>query len=264
MTERIQSNGRKREGARGRVYLVGSGPGDPELLTLKALRLLQAADVVLHDELVSRAILELAPRNAVIRNVGRRCAAKPLCQENIHAWMVDYASAGLTVIRLKGGDPMLFGRADQEIAALRAAEIQVEVVPGITAALAAAAAAQLPLTQRYHSSAVILTTYRRAANQPPAEWQSMIASGATIVLYMPGDDYSSFSRELRQAGLSGETPCLIASQASTLQEVLLTTTLDQLSQLAPLPAPAVLILGAVGRLAAAGNPASYLGAFSFQ
>src|SRR5262249_14323538 len=112
MTAGIQTNGCKREGSRGRVYLVGSGPGDPELLTLKALRLLQAAEVVLHDELVSRAILELAPRNAVIRNVGRRCATKSLCQENIHALMADYASAGLTVIRLKGGDPMLFGRAD--------------------------------------------------------------------------------------------------------------------------------------------------------
>jgi len=250
MTEHSQNNGSGRERSRGKVYLVGAGPGDPELLTLKALRLLRAADVLLHDELVSLAVLELARPDAQIRNVGKRCAAKTFCQETINIWMVDYAMAGLTVVRLKGGDPMLFGRADQEIAALRAAGIQVEVVPGVTAALAAASAAQLPLTQRYLSSAVILTTYRRAAHQPPANWQRMISSGATIVLYMPGNDYGHISRELSEAGMSGDTACLIASQASTSQEVLLATTLDQLPQLCPLPAPAILIIGPVGQLAA--------------
>ncbi len=234
----------------GRIYLVGAGPGDPELLTLKALRLLRAADVVLHDELVSPAILQLARLNAHVRNVGKRCGVKSICQEEINALLVDYASAGRVVVRLKGGDPMIFGRADEEIAALRIAGIQFEVVPGVTAALGAAAAAQVPLTQRYLSPAAIFITYHRAANQPAIDWKSVAASGATIVLYMPGRDHGRVSRDLSSAGLDGQTPCVIVSRATTLHETLLATTLAQLPAVSPLPAPALLIIGAAGHFAA--------------
>lgn len=234
----------------GHVYLVGAGPGDPELLTLKALRLLRAADVVLHDELVSPAIVKLASSHVQIHNVGKRCRAKKMSQNDINALMVNCALDGLEVVRLKGGDPMIFGRADEEIAALRSAGIQFEVVPGITAVLGAAAAAQVPLTQRYLSSSLVLTTYHRAANQPRIDWQRVVACGTTIALYMPGGDYREISRVLSEAGLSGETPCVVASRATTTQEVLATTTLDRLPEVGLLAAPTLLIIGAVGHSAA--------------
>jgi uroporphyrin-III C-methyltransferase len=234
----------------GRVYLVGAGPGDPELLTVKALRLLRQADVVLHDELVSPEILKLARVNAHVRNVGKRCGVKNICQEEINASLVGYASAGRVVVRLKGGDPMIFGRADEEIAALRTAGIQFEVVPGITAGLGASAAAQVPLTQRCLAPAVIFITYHRAGSQPAIDWRSLAAGGATIVLYMPGRDHASISRDLRAAGLGGQTPCVIVSRATTPDESLLATTLEQLAEAPPLPAPALLIIGAAVRSAA--------------
>ena len=130
------------------VYLVGAGPGDPDLLTLRALRLLQRADVVLHDDLVSPEILQLVHPAALIQNVGKRCGRKRITQEEIHARMIDAARTGQTVIRLQGGDPSLFGRTGEEMKALREAGIDFEVVPGITAAFAAAASAKISLTER--------------------------------------------------------------------------------------------------------------------
>ncbi len=132
----------------GKVYLVGAGPGDPELLTRKALRLLRAADVVLHDDLVAPEILALIPPTARLHNVGKRCGRKSITQEEINALLVAYASDGLTVVRLKGGDPLIFGRAGEEMEVLWEARIDFEVVPGVTAALGAAAAARIPLTDR--------------------------------------------------------------------------------------------------------------------
>jgi uroporphyrin-III C-methyltransferase len=137
----------------GTVYLVGAGPGDPELLTLKAARLLASADVVLHDDLVPAAILAHAER-ALIINVGKRCGRKNISQEQINSKMVDYARRGLSVIRLKSGDPLVFGRAGEEMDALRGAGIPFEVVPGITAAFAAAAALRRPLTDRRSASSI--------------------------------------------------------------------------------------------------------------
>lgn len=237
----------------GRVYLVGAGPGDPELLTLKALHILGTADIVLHDELVSLEVLQLVRRGAGILNVGKRCGTKTTSQEEINALMVYYASAGLTVVRLKSGDPMIFGRAEEEIAALQAAEIEFAIVPGITAALGAAAAAQVPLTQRGVSPALLLVTYNRAAGQPPVNWRSMAASGATIVIYMPGKDYHAISAELCAAGLSSHTPCIVASRASRPDQTLFATTLEQLTAIAALPAPALLIIGSVAHFAAIGS-----------
>src|ERR1700729_2074856 len=132
----------------GKVYLVGAGPGDPELLTLKAARVLKQADVVLHDDLVSTQILQLAPAHAQVRNVGKRCGKKSVSQEEINFLMVTLVASGLQVVRLKGGDPLIFGRVGEEIESLRRNNISFEIVPGVTSALGAAAAAQIPLTHR--------------------------------------------------------------------------------------------------------------------
>ena len=132
----------------GKVYLVGAGPGDPELLTVKALRLLQNADVVLHDDLVAPEILQLIPSTAHVQNVGKRCGTKTMRQEEINFLMVTMAGSGLQVVRLKSGDPLIFGRAGEEMEALRRANVAYEVVPGITSALGAAAATGIPLTHR--------------------------------------------------------------------------------------------------------------------
>src|SRR3984957_18483695 len=187
----------------GKVYLVGAGPGDPELLTLKALRLLRTADAVLHDDLVAPEILNLIPSTAQVHNVGKRCGKKKILQGEINFLMIALAASGLQVIRLKGGDPLIFGRAGEEIEALRRNDIPFEIVPGVTSALGAAAAAQLPLTHRRASDALVFITAHRASEQAcskgrhkesaendGADWSKLAASGATLVIYMPGQNYS--------------------------------------------------------------------------
>jgi len=235
---------------KGRVYLVGAGPGDPELLTVKALRVLNAADVVLHDDLVSPEILQLVPAKACVHNVGKRCRQKIISQHEINQLMVAYASAGYAVVRLKAGDPMIFGRGAEEMAALRSANLSFELVPGVTAALGAAAAAQIALTSRRVAPALALVTYARAAGEPPTRWRSLIESGATLALYMPGDDYGKVSIELREAGLDRDTPCALISRASTPEEQIRTTTLERLAEEPPLPSPTLIVIGAAARQAA--------------
>ena len=207
----------------GKVYLVGAGPGDPELLTVKALRLLRAAEAVLHDDLVAPEILKLIPPTAQIYNVGKRCGRKKILQGEINGLMVALASSGLRVVRLKGGDPLIFGRAGEEIESLRGSNIPFEIVPGVTSALGAAAAAQIPLTHRRASSALVLITAHRASEnrapeKDPADWSKLVTSGATLVIYMPGQDYSDIARRLMAAGLAGETPCAIISRATTKRQ----------------------------------------------
>jgi len=235
---------------KGRVYLVGAGPGDPELLTVKALRVLGVADVVLHDDLVSREILALVPATACVINVGKRCGPKIIRQQEINELMVGYAWAGHTVVRLKGGDPMIFGRGGEEIAALRAANLSFEVVPGVTAVLGAAAAAQIALTRRHVAPALTLVAYGRAAGEPPTKWRSLIDSGATLALYMPGDDYERIANELREAGLDRDTPCVLISRATTPAEEIHATTLQRLAEMPPLPSPTLIVIGAAARQAA--------------
>jgi uroporphyrin-III C-methyltransferase len=232
----------------GKVYLVGAGPGDPELLTVKALRVLAAADVVLHDELVSPAVLSLAPQSARVYNVGKRCGRKKFAQEEINALMVAFAATGLNVVRLKGGDPAIFGRAGEEIQSLRQAHVEFEVIPGVTAALGAAAAAQIPLTTRHLSSALVFLTGHRA-DEDKTDWRAFVGSGATLVVYMPGRDYDEIAQRLITAGLSGDTPCAIVSRATTAEEQIVVTAVGELPHAAPLPAPALLVIGAVVRLA---------------
>src|SRR5258705_8056227 len=183
----------------GKVYLVGAGPGDPELLTRKAWRVLQSADVVLHDDLVSEEILRVLPRAAQVLNVGKRCGAKGISQFEINERMVSLARSGKIVARLKNGDPLLFGRAGEEMEALRQAGIEFEVIPGVTAALGAAAAAQISLTDRRHASRVVFVTAHRAGGTGLTN-ERHIANDTTYVIYMPGNRYTELVEELRAAG----------------------------------------------------------------
>jgi uroporphyrin-III C-methyltransferase len=221
------------------VYLVGAGPGDPELLTLKAVRLLATADVVLHDDLVPQAVLSHAAR-AIVINVGKRCGRKNITQEQIDAMMVDYARRGLSVVRLKSGDPLVFGRAGEEMDALNAAQIPFEVVPGITAGFAAAAALRRPLTDRRSASSISFSSGHHAPGSPlePAS-----LAGATRVIYMPGRDLRGVAQQLRREGLSADLPCVIVSRAAQPDQHVVRTTLAQLGRIAPVPAPSILLAG---------------------
>lgn len=231
----------------GKVYLVGAGPGDPELLTLKAARVLKHADVVLHDELVGESILRLAPPHAEVRNVGKRCGKKNISQEEINFLMVTLAASGLQVVRLKGGDPLIFGRMGEEITALRKASIEFEIVPGITAALGAASTAQIPLTHRQSSHALVFLAGHTASGDDPTNWRALVSLQATIVIYMPGHDYSNIARNLRAAGLADQTPCAIISRATTPEEQVFSTTVENLGSAPRLPAPTLLVIGEVLR-----------------
>ncbi len=233
----------------GKVYLVGAGPGDPELLTLKALKVLKRADVVLHDELVGAEILAQVPSTARIHNVGKRCGGKSTSQREINSLLIQYALLGLQVVRLKGGDPFIFGRGGEEMQALREAGIEVEVVPGITAALGAAAAIQIPLTYREISSSLVFLTGHHAVGASSDNWPDAIASDVTVVVYMPGRDYLATAQKLRAAGLSAETPCAIVSRVGSSDERVHKTTLERLPSAPNLPAPALLIFGEVVRFA---------------
>jgi uroporphyrin-III C-methyltransferase len=234
---------------KGKVYLVGAGPGDPELLTLKALRVLRTADAVLHDDLVPVEILKLAPSSAQVHNVGKRCGKKNIAQEEINFLMIALAEAGLQVIRLKSGDPMIFGRAGEEIEALRRAGISYEIVPGVTSALGAAAAAQIPLTHRRVSSALVFITAHQASGSEAANWSKLAGSGATLVIYMPGQDYSGIAAKLKGAGLAGEMPCAIISRATTAQQRTHLSTIAELSNSPRLASPTLLVVGEVVRFA---------------
>jgi uroporphyrin-III C-methyltransferase/precorrin-2 dehydrogenase/sirohydrochlorin ferrochelatase len=238
--------------AQGKVYFVGAGPGDPDLLTRKAWTVLQQAEVVLHDALVSPDILRLVPRAALVIDVGKRCGKKSIAQQEIHARMIEQAYMGRTVVRLQGGDPLVFGRAGEEMAALRAAGVEFEIVPGVTAASAAGAAAKAPLTRRGVASKLVFLSAHRCAGEFVADWKPVVARDATCAIYMPGGSYERIARELMDAGLSTATPCVIVSQASTAHQIMLRLDLASLVTTPEAPAPAVLLVGEVLRAAVAG------------
>ena len=252
---------------KGKVYLVGAGPGDPELLTLKALRLLQSAEAVLHDDLVAPEILQLIPSTAQIHNVGKRCGKKKILQGEINYLMVALTASGLRVVRLKGGDPLIFGRAGEEIETLRRNNIPFEIVPGVTSAMGAAAAAQIPLTHRRASSALGLITAHNASEKGASEkdaaekdaWSKFAASGATLVIYMPGQNYSDIAQRLTSAGLAGETPCAVISRATTKHQRTHRTTVLDLHRTPQLAAPTLLVVGEVVRMA---DPAALVEGFA--
>jgi uroporphyrin-III C-methyltransferase len=231
----------------GKVYLVGAGPGDPELLTVRALRLLREADVVLHDDLVAPEILKLISFTAEVRNMGKRCGHKAIRQEEINFLMVTLAASGHKVVRLKSGDPLIFGRAGEEIDALRRSNIEYEIVPGVTSALGAAAAAGIPLTHRQAASTLVLTTGSHASENEQADWSQFAAANATLVVYMPGQNYGEISARLVSAGFTDKTPCAIISRATTSQQQVYRTTVSDLRNAPPLASPALLVVGEVVR-----------------
>ncbi len=243
---RLRSRAPLSNGKPAQVYLVGAGPGDPDLLTLKAVRLLQSADVVLHDDLVPQAILDLAPR-AEILNVGKRCGTKRITQDEINDLMIEYARDGRTVVRLKSGDPLIFGRAAEEMEALGEAGIAFEIVPGITSALAAAASIPASLTDRRAASNVIFSTGHHAQSHNEAALPSI--EDATRVVYMPGRDLALLAEQWLSEGLPPDFPCVLVSRAAQPDQQVRQTTLANLGREAVMQAPSVLLAGwAVGKL----------------
>lgn len=230
---------------KGTVYLAGAGPGDPELLTVRALRLLQTADIVFHDDLVPGTILELAGRETLVTSVGKRCGHPRITQSGIHTLMIEAARANQSVLRLKSGDPMIFGRAGEEISALQRAGIPFQVVPGITAALAAGSSLQLPLTDRVSASKLILMTGHHAADKDVALplWSGTMPEDATLVIYMPGRHLGTLSAELMAAGLDPCTPCAAVSHAATERQKYVAATLEGLGSVQPGPAPLLVLVG---------------------
>jgi uroporphyrin-III C-methyltransferase len=229
----------------GVVYLAGAGPGDPELLTLRVLRLLETADVILPDDLVSEEILAMANARAEITPVGKRCGQPRITQAEIHVLMIEAAHAGKSVLRLKSGDPLIFGRAGEEIAALRAEGIPFEIVPGITTAFAAAALLKTPLTDRASASKLVLATAHHAAGklEMTPKWAGALPEDATLVIYMPGRNFRALANDLIASGVSSNTPCVAVSKATTREEQVHASTLGELHDAAVGPAPVILLIG---------------------
>ena len=228
----------------GKVYLIGAGPGDPELLTLRAARLLAQADIVLYDALVSGEVLALVARSAQLIDVGKRAGKKLLTQDEINILLVSYAAKNQVVVRLKGGDPLLFGRAGEEMEALRREQVDFEIVPGITSAIAAAACAKISLTDRRVASQVLFTTFSRGETGSCLNWAA-VTPETTIAIYMPGTYYGEVAERLVENGLSPETPCVVVSQATRAQQQIRWSCIAALATLAQLPAPSILLVGRV-------------------
>ncbi len=229
----------------GTVYLAGAGPGDPNLLTLRVLRLLETADLILPDDLVSAEILSLVHAGAEVIPVGKRCGQPRITQAEIHVLMLEAAQAGRSVLRLKSGDPLIFGRAGEEIGALRDARIPFEIVPGITTAFAAAARLRTPLTDRSAASKLILATAHHAAEKVELKpkWTGALPEDATLVIYMPGRRFRALAEDLISSGISGETPCVAISKATAADEHVYSTTLARLDDGDVGPAPVILLIG---------------------
>ena len=235
----------------GKVYLVGAGPGDPELLTLKAVRVLGLADVVLVDDLVSDEVLAYARPAARIVHVGKRGGCKSTPQEFIERLMISEAKRGRVVVRLKGGDPFIFGRGGEECEALRSSGVEHEVVNGITAGMAAATALGIPLTHRaLCRGAIFVTGHEREGGT--ADWAALARTGLTLVIYMGVAKCGEIQRALMAGGLPAATPAAVISNATRAGERFLVTRLDRLGvELAAsgLGSPAILVIGEVARLA---------------
>ncbi len=225
-----------------RVYLVGAGPGDPELLTLRAANLLRRADVVLHDALVTRDILDLIPRSTQVIDIGKRCGQKLLLQDDINNLLVHFGSTAETTVRLKGGDPTIFGRAGEEISALRDAAIPYEIVPGITSATACAAAAGISLTDRRMASSIVFVTAHRDAHADGLDWESLVSSRSTLAIYMPGRNYRQIGERLIEVGMPSATPCVVVSRSGQSSQKVFFCSLNQLGSQAS-PSPSLLIVG---------------------
>ncbi len=247
--------------APGEVWLVGAGPGDPGLLTLRAAEALRHCDLVLHDALPGRAVLRWVRAGATIVAVGKRKGAAPLSQPKINARLVEGARAGLRVVRLKGGDPFIFGRGGEEALALSAAGIPWQVVPGVSAGAAAPAAAGIPLTHRGLASAVTFVTGHDESGSLPetVNWAALARTGGTIAGFMALSRLDEIALRLLAGGLSPETPVAVVAQATLPGQAVLHSTLGACTldaRRAALPTPALVVIGQVVGLAAQLLPAA--------
>ncbi|MBT8472939.1 MAG: siroheme synthase CysG [Marinicaulis sp.] len=237
----------------GVVHIVGAGPGDPELLTRRAHRLLQDADVIVHDRLVSGEILSLARRDATRIFVGKKKADHAVPQSDIEKLLIDEARKGKTVIRLKGGDPFIFGRGGEEVDALRAANIPVFVTPGITAAIGCAAATSLPLTHRDFAQAVTFVTgHAKGDEDPDLDWAALAALKNTLVIYMGVSKAGAIAKRLIKNGRDANTPVAVVENGSRNNQVAVKGRLGNLEMLvsaASIQGPAILVIGDVAALA---------------
>ena len=236
----------------GRVSLVGAGPGDPELLTVKALKLIQTADVVLYDALVSEEIMAQVRKDATLVHVGKRCSKHFVAQENTNQLLVDYAQQGYDVVRLKGGDPFIFGRGGEELQHLKANDVSFQVVPGITAAAGCASYAGIPLTHRDYSQSVRFITAHEKGEHSRIDWKSLAAENQTLVFYMGLGKSQQIAEKLISFGKSYSTPVALVEKGTTKEQRVVTGELHELPQLVEqyqVKAPALIIVGEVTQLA---------------
>jgi len=232
----------------GMVYLVGAGPGDPDLLTLKGKRCLESADVVLYDRLISPAVLKWIPARATAIDVGKTPANHRYRQDQINHLLVEYALTGKTVVRLKGGDPFVFGRGAEEIEALAAHDIPFEVVPGVSSAIAVPAAAGIPVTVRGQAGGFHVVTGHEAATSGGVDWSLLGQSRETLVILMGMQHLEAIANRLQSAGRSPETPVAVVSHGTRPEQTVAVGTLRtivQTAEIAGVTAPAVIVVGDV-------------------
>ena len=238
----------------GAVHIVGAGPGDPELLTLKAFRLIQNADIVFHDRLVSDEILDLVRRDATRVSVGKAKANHSVPQAEIHDLMIAAAQKGQRVVRLKGGDPFIFGRGGEEVEALRSAGIEASVVPGISSALGCAASVGLPLTHRDHAQTLTFVTgHAKSGDVPDLDWQALAKPAQTVVVFMGVGTAPTISENLIHAGRAASTPVAVIENGTRPNEIRVFGTLAELPQLiqrSGIKGPALLVIGEVSAIPA--------------
>jgi uroporphyrin-III C-methyltransferase len=238
---------------RGKVIFVGAGAGSADLLTRRAVRCLERADVVLHDDLVSRDVMDFVSPSAIVRNVGKRCGRAGISQEAVNGLMVEYARRGKSVVRLKSGDAGMFGRLGEEMEALQEAGITFEIVPGVTSGLAAAAAANISLTDRRIASRVVFAA-ASLADGKRQDWRKIALSNTTLVIYMPGRDLTSLAEELQTAGIAGDVACAVISRAGAADESIASGTVSRMGDMDTGDGPSVVIVGEVAAVAKGSKP----------
>jgi uroporphyrin-III C-methyltransferase / precorrin-2 dehydrogenase / sirohydrochlorin ferrochelatase len=238
---------------KGKVYIVGAGPGDPELLTVKATRLLKEADVVLYDRLVGDAILGMIPAGTARIYAGKSCKSHAMSQSEINTMLVQLAKLGKTVLRLKGGDPFIFGRGGEEAEALAEAGVSFEIVPGISAASGCSAYAGIPLTHRDYAQGVrYITGHLKEPELAYIDWQALATPQTTLIVYMGLVNAEIISRELVAHGRPKDTPCAAIENGTTQQQRVCTTTLEHLPRdltRNSFVSPTLLVIGEVVKLA---------------